>query len=110
MDSMDSEKKQPDAMEMETGGEVLPVGPQPGMAICSFGHAGWSGDSSEGHGDHGEINQFLNYSWLLVYNNHIDTQVHVHTNYTTCHTLGWISPCSPISCTSNCNAPVWKCL
>ena len=37
MDSMDSEKKQPAAMEMETGGEVLPVGPRPGMAICSFG-------------------------------------------------------------------------
>ena len=34
MDSMDSEKKQLAAMEMETGGEVLPVGPRPGMAIC----------------------------------------------------------------------------
>ena len=33
------EVKTPAAMEMETGGEVLPIGPQPGKAICSF----WQG-------------------------------------------------------------------
>ena len=33
------EMKTPAAMEMETGGEVLPVGPRPGKAICSF----WQG-------------------------------------------------------------------